>query len=118
MTTEIKTKTNTRLTEADLLAKGHTHIVEGTLRMCPMSNKQKVTINTRDAEGNFDGNTREIATSDLHQCYWTQETKDAMDAAKRNMKAKAKRAAAKANAPAPEAKDVKVGGEELAKLLG
>lgn len=113
----IKIKTVSRLTEADLLAKGHSHIVEGSLRYDPQVNKQKVTINTRNAEGAFDGQTREIATSDLHQCYWTVEVKDAMDAAKRNAKAKEKRAKAKANAPAP-AKDVKVNNEELAALLG
>lgn len=120
MTTEIatKTKTATRLTEADLLAKGHTHIVADTLRMCPTSNKQKVTINTRDAEGAFDGNTREIATSDLHQCYWTQETKDAMDKSKRNAKAKEKRANKPKAVKADEAV-VEVGGAAaLAAALG
>jgi hypothetical protein len=76
-------KTKIRLTETDLIEKGHTHIVEGTLRFDHGRNKQFVTINTRGIDGNYDGNTREIATSDLHQTFWTIETKAAIDAAKR-----------------------------------
>lgn len=118
-----KTKTVKRLTEADLLSKGHTHIVTGTLRMDPVSNKQKVTIQTRDANGNFDGNTREIATSDLHQCFTTEATKEAMDRAKRNGKAKAKRAARKDQEPVvildeTPAAPVATGAEALAAAIG
>lgn len=99
METQHIAKTAPRLTEQDLLNKGHTHIVPGTLRYDASANKQKVTINTIDAQGNFDGQTREIATSDLHQCRTTEATKEAMDKAKRNAKAKAKRAAKKDNMP-------------------
>lgn len=88
------TPTTKRLDEASLLAK-HPHIVEGSLRYDAMANKQKVTIQTRGIDGTFDGNTREIATSDLHQTFWTQETKDALDRAKRNAKARGKRATRK-----------------------
>ena len=97
-------KTPKRLVEADLIAKGHTHIVPGSLRFDTDANKQKVTINTVDENGIPDGNTREIATSDLHQCRTTVETKERMDRAKANEKAKAKRARAKlAAASAPVA---------------
>ncbi len=85
-----KAKTVIRLTETDLLAKGHTHIVTGSLRYDEVATKQKVTINTV---------VREIATSDLHQCRTTEATKEAMDRAKRNSKAKAKRAAKKDDMP-------------------
>ena len=70
-------------TEAQLIAKGHTHIIPGTLRYDAIANKNKVTIHTRGINGEFDGNTREIATSDLHQTFWTVETKQLIDAAKR-----------------------------------
>jgi electron transfer flavoprotein alpha/beta subunit len=36
----------------------------------------------------FDGNTRTLATSDLHQTFWTVETKKALD----RLKAKSRRA--------------------------
>lgn len=99
-----KAKVAKRLTMEDLLAKGHSHIVPDSLRYDPVDNKQKVTIQTKGIDGQFDGLTREIATSDLHQCFWTQATKDRMDAIKRNLKAKNKRAAAKATpVPAPVA---------------
>lgn len=73
------------LNEQDLIAKGHTHIILGTLRYDAFSNKNKVTIRTRGIDGEFDGNTREIATSDLHQTFWTRETKALIDAAKRQI---------------------------------
>ena len=90
MTNTTNTPTK-RLTEEAIAAR-HQHIVEGTLRFDPIANKQKITIRTRNQHGLFDGNTREIATSDLHQCFWTAETKAAMDRAKRNAKARGKRA--------------------------
>jgi hypothetical protein len=48
--------------------------------------KQTVEIRTRDIHGEFDGQTRRIATSDLFQCFWTADTKVALDAAKRSAK--------------------------------
>jgi hypothetical protein len=94
-----------RLTEADLRVK-YPHIVEGTLRYDTEGlhlNKQTVEIKTRGLDGQFDGKTRRIATSDLHQVFWTEDTKAEMDKERRRMKAKQNRAvlkALKANAPA------------------
>lgn len=101
-----------RKSEADLL-KRHPHMIEGTLtyisplgtcdnadiptELCTTHpNKQVCQIRTRGVDGQFDGKTRWIATSDLHQCFWTVETKKALDAAKRNQKAKDGRQALKA----------------------
>lgn len=102
------TKTATRATEAELLAK-HSHLVPETLAyisptggcdnpnvpadmLITHANKQVCQIRTRGIDGQPDGKTRWIATSDLHQVYHTQATKDAMDKAKRNQKAKTNRA--------------------------
>lgn len=74
---------------ADQIRAKYPHAMVETLRWDAQANKQKVTIRTRDAQGEYDGNTREIATSDLFQCFWTEDTKKAIDKAK----AKAKRAA-------------------------
>lgn len=76
------------LTESAICAR-HSHVVEGSVSFNPMLNKQTCTILTRGMDGSFDGNTRVIATSDLHQTFWTVETKKALD----KLKAKAKRAA-------------------------
>ena len=100
-----------RKTEADFAH--HAHLVPGTLGYVqpdgtcdnanvPASfsethrNKQVCQIRTVGIDGQPDGNTRWIATSDLHQCFWTEATKAALDKAKRNAKAKAGRAALKA----------------------
>lgn len=85
---------------ADQIRAKYPHAIVETLRWDATANKQKVTIRTRDASGEFDGNTREIATSDLFQCFWTEDTKKALDKAK----AKAKRAA-KREMKAQAAKD-------------
>jgi hypothetical protein len=66
----------------------HPHVIEGTVRFDPIRNKQICEIRTRGIDGMFDGNTRTLATSDLHQTFWTVEVKKALDA----IKAKAKRA--------------------------
>jgi hypothetical protein len=87
-----KTKTSARLTEADLSAKYST-IVAGSLRFDEARNKQVVVIKTVDVNGVLDGNTREIATSDLHQCRWTEATKKDLDRAKARAKSEARRAA-------------------------
>ena len=65
-----------RLTEADLLARGYKHIVRGTLRMDHNSNKQIVKIRTFGPDGKYDGKSRWVFTSDLHQCAWTETGKD------------------------------------------
>jgi hypothetical protein len=67
----------------------HNHVVEGSVRFDPIRNKQVCEIRTRGIDGQFDGNTRTLATSDLHQTFWTVETKKALD----KLKAKAKRSA-------------------------
>ncbi len=77
------------LTEGDLLAKGHKHIVRGTLRFNRKLNKQTVVIRTRGMNGRFDGDRRTIATSDLHQTFWTVETKKEMDRIKKAEKLEA-----------------------------
>jgi len=98
------TKTPKRLTEADLRAK-HPHIVEGSLRFDldgTHANKQTVEINTRGLDGKPDGNTRRIATSDLHQVFWTPEVAKEIRKEKMRMKRKADRALlaqVKASAP-------------------
>jgi hypothetical protein len=89
---------------ADQITAKYPHAIVETLRWDATANKQKVTIRTRGVDGEYDGNTREIATSDLFQCFWTEDTKKALDKAK----AKAKRAAkremkAQATATAPAA---------------
>lgn len=76
MTKNNKNETNGRLTEADLLARGYHHIVRGTLRFDTNLNKQVIKIRTFGADGRYDGKTRWIATSDLHQCAWTDKGKD------------------------------------------
>ena len=88
-----------RLTEQALLAK-YPHMVAGSLSWDAQLNKQVCTINTIGADGQFDGNTRRIATSDLFQVRHTEEVKAALDAAKRNAKAKAKRAERRATTEA------------------
>ena len=111
-TTTKAEKAPKRASEASL-AKRHGHMVAGSLgyvqpdgtcdnALVPASfsnthrNKQVCQINTVGVDGQPDGNTRWIATSDLHQCFHTAETKAALDKAKRNKKAKDGRAALKA----------------------
>ena len=67
----------------------HNHVIEGSVRFDPIRNKQICEIRTRGIDGQFDGNTRTLATSDLHQTFWTVEVKKALD----KLKAKAKRSA-------------------------
>jgi len=77
-----------RYNETEILATW-THVNEGSLQFDTEgshANKQTVEIQTRGIDGQFDGDTRRIATSDLFQCYWTVETKDALDRAKRSIK--------------------------------
>lgn len=65
------------------------HVVSDTLRFDTEglhAKKQTVEIRTRNVHGDFDGQTRRIATSDLFQSFWTAETKVALDAAKRSNK--------------------------------
>jgi hypothetical protein len=66
----------------------HNHVIEGTVRFDVIRNKQICEIRTRGINGMFDGNTRTLATSDLHQTFWTVEVKKELD----RIKAKARRA--------------------------
>jgi hypothetical protein len=66
----------------------HNHVIEGSVRFDTIRNKQICEIRTRGVDGMFDGNTRTLATSDLHQTFWTVETKKELD----RLKAKARRA--------------------------
>jgi hypothetical protein len=100
-----KTPAPKRLTEAMLTERGHTHIVAGSLRWDEAQRKQVVTINTFGLDGKPDGNQREVATSDLHQCRMTAETKRAYDKIRLSDKRKAKAAQIKAllgEKPAPQ----------------
>jgi len=66
-----------------------THVVPDTLRFETEghhANKQTVEIRTRSVQGEFDGETRRIATSDLFQCFWTVETKAELDKRRRSAK--------------------------------
>lgn len=90
MTDSTKPATPKRTTEEVLLAKWQ-HIVPGSLRFDTEgkhANKQTVEVQTRDLYGNPDGQTRRVATSDLHQCFWTVETKGQLDKARRSAKRK------------------------------
>lgn len=73
-------------TEAQILS-SHPHVIAGTVRFDAIRNKQICEINTRGIDGSFDGNIRTLATSDLHQTFWTVETKKALD----RIKAKSRR---------------------------
>lgn len=108
---------------ASEIQSAHSHVVDGSVRFDTTRNKQVCTIKTRGIDGQFDGNTRELATSDLHQTFWTVETKKALD----KLKAKAKRAnkrAAKAtsaaidSAEAPAAEQPAEGMQALRELAG
>ena len=79
-----------RSSEEEILATW-SHVIPDTLRYDEEGKhegKQTVEIRTRDIHGKPDGQTRRIATSDLFQCFWTEETKDALDKAKRSAKRK------------------------------
>lgn len=83
-------RTGKRSNEAEILATWN-HVVPKTLRYDEEglhANKQTVEIRTRDINGQPDGKSRRIATSDLFQCFWTEETKDHLDRAKRSAKRK------------------------------
>ena len=90
---------NTRATETELLAK-HSHLIPGPLAyispfggcdnpnvpehmLSTHRNKQVCQIAPVGVDGQPDGQTRWIASSDLHQVFWTAETKKALNKAKR-----------------------------------
>lgn len=78
---------------------GKSNIVEGSLRYEETghhANKQTVEINTIGLDGKPDGQTRRVATSDLHQVHHTEATAAELKKAKRRENAKRRREAAKA----------------------
>ena len=83
--------------ELALVAKYGSKIVVGSVRRAPEGSKyglkMLVTINTRGLDGEFDGSTREIASSDVFQVHHTPEVAAEM----RKQRAADKRAAAKAD---------------------
>lgn len=91
-----------RRSEADYIAK-YPHIVEGSLRYeeeGTHAKKQTVEINTVGIDGKPDGNTRRIATSDLHQVFHTEEVAKEVKQAKRRAAAAKRREVKKAEAEA------------------
>lgn len=88
-----------RQNEETLHARFPGKVVEGSLRFeveGKWKGKQTVEINNRGADGEFDGTTQRIATSDLHQVHHSPATLKEI----RKARAKLARAAKKANAPA------------------
>lgn len=65
--------------EATAIAKHGDKIVVGSAQRDQASNKVTVLINTRGVDGEYDGNTRRVATSDVHQVHHTPEVKKALD---------------------------------------
>lgn len=109
-----------RYTEGTLKAR-HPHIVDGSLQWetgGKYKGKQTVMIKTRGIDGEFDGNTRRVATSDLHQVFWTEETKAALDRAKRSSKAKVNRALLKLLTAPVETTKVEEGVKDLTEMVG
>jgi hypothetical protein len=78
---------------------GKSNIVPNSLRYEEEgvhARKQTVEIYTIGLDGQLDGNTRRIATSDLHQVFSTEEVAKERKKANRAARAKARREAAKA----------------------
>lgn len=81
--------------EANLVEKHGSKIVVGSVRRAPAGSKygskMMVTINTVGVDGTPDGQTREVATSDVHQVHHTDEVRKELA----KQRAADKRAAAK-----------------------
>jgi hypothetical protein len=85
---------------------GESNIVAGSVRFeetGPHANKQTVEIQTIGADGTPDGNTRRVATSDLHQVHHTAEVAQDLKKARKAAAAKARRERAAAALKAAEA---------------
>jgi hypothetical protein len=89
-------------TEAKLTAKYGDKIVPGTVRRAPEGSKygrkMLVDIRTRGLDGEYDGNTRTVATSDVFQVHHTDEVAKEL----RKQRMAEKRAARKAEKEAAE----------------
>ena len=79
--------------EAIAITKHGDKIVVGSAERDPVSNKITVLIRTRGIDGEYDGNTRRVATSDVHQVHHMPEVKKAL-----------KRANAKSRTPSRQTK--------------
>lgn len=90
--------TNGKRKEEEHYTKRYPHIVKGSLHFDKKHAKQVVTIKTVDANGKPDGNTREIATSDLHHTRHTEEVAKEVRLAKIRASRKARKAPKKAAA--------------------
>jgi len=89
--------------EAKLVEKHGTKIVIGSARRATdprYGKKIMVTINTRGLDGEFDGGTREVATSDVHQVHHNDEVAAQLRKQRAAEKRAAKRAEREAATPA------------------
>ena len=68
--------------ETQATAKHGDKIVAGSAERDTASNKITVLIRTRGLDGEYDGNTRRVATSDVHQVHHMPEVKKEMDRAR------------------------------------
>lgn len=86
--------------EAELIAQHGTKIVEGSIRRgrtgSKHENKLTVEINTVGEDGQPDGKTLRVATSDVHQVTHQPEVADRLRRARRNERARQARAEARA----------------------
>lgn len=82
--------------EAQLIAKYGDKIVPGSVRRAPEGSKygrkMLVDIKTRGLDGEYDGNTRTVATSDVFQVHHTEEVKAELKKQRMAEKRAAKRA--------------------------
>ena len=96
-TTTTTTTTDTKVSTAEerLVAKYGDKIVAGTVRRAPegskYGNKLLVDIRTRGVNGEYDGNTRTVATSDVFQVHHTEEVRAELKKAQRKSDAQAQR---------------------------
>ena len=67
--------------EARVIAKHGDRVIEGSAQREP-SGKISVEIRTYGVDGEYDGNTRRVATSDVHQVFHMPEVKKELDRAK------------------------------------
>jgi hypothetical protein len=78
-----------RKAEKKCIAKHGDRVVEGSAER--VGNKVTVLIRTWDVNGDYDGNTRRVATSDVHQVFHLPEVKAELD----KQKAKERRSSKK-----------------------
>lgn len=57
----------------------HPHVIPGTMKLDADAGKMKVQIQTFGLDGKYDGDKRRVATSDLHQTFFTAKTREAVN---------------------------------------